>query len=295
MTNPSRARVVVASLVLGAIAIATPRAAAQDRPAASILQTTRSPGIEAGTGSAFDRILRQRLDALGVVRVSGQVALDLEQLQIALGCMGETASCLAAVASEVGAQIVLVPSLDHAGEELVATVLLFDARDQAQRRAVRSARGATAEADVFEQTDGLLRELFGVPATEQVVVEGPTDHPPSPAARAGISPLPFVVIGVGVAAIVAGAVVGAISQSDQSAYRDTVVSSPADVDTALSIYSRADTEATVANVLFIAGGVVAAGGLAWLLAAGNDDFSSPLAVAPSVGPTHAGVTVGGSF
>lgn len=281
------------------LALAAP-VAAQDRPAAALLQATRSSGIEEGTAGAYDRMVRQRLDGLGVVRVSGSVALDLEQLQLALGCMGETVACLEAVSNEVGAPIVLVPSLDRAGGELVAAVLLFDARDGAQRRAVRQARGATAEAEILQGVDGMLRELFGLPPARETGTGSGTGTGTGTGTGAGdtgrsISAVPFVVMGAGAAALVVGGVLGAMSQSSADTYRRTEVVTQADADAARAHLSRAETEALAANVLFVAGGVVAAAGLVWLLAGGNEDGSSPLAAAPMIGPDGAGVVIAGTF
>ncbi len=91
---------------------------------------------------------------------------------------------------------------------------------------------------------------------------------------------------------------GAMSESDESGYRAAVLAPPMnmiEVDAALDQLSRAETEALVANVLFVAGGALVVGGLIWLLVAGNDDSSSPLAVAPIVTPDGAGLVMAGTF
>lgn len=300
-------RELFACSLVASIALAAAPCRAQERPGAALLQTSRSSGVEEGTAGAFDRMIRQRLDELEVVRVGGSIALDLEQLQLALGCMGETVSCLEAVSNEVGAPIVIVPALNRAGTELVATMLLFDIRDGAQRRVVRQASGDTAPTQILEGIDGMLRELFDLPAAvvadpdpepDPDVVPGPEADPdpdPVPARVApGLSPVPFVLIGTGAAALIAGVVVGAMSQSSADEYRAEVASRE-QVDAARAILSRAEGEALAANVLMIAGGVIAAGGVIWLLAAGNDDGSSPLAVAPMIGPDGVGVVVAGTF
>ncbi len=302
-TSARRLRALFACSLLASVAVVAAPARAQERPGAALLQTSRSRGVEEGTAGAFDRMIRQRIDALDVVRVDGSIALDLEQLQLALGCMGETVSCLEAVSNEVGAPIVIVPALNRAGTELVATLLLFDIRDGAQRRVTRQASGETAPTQILESVDGMLRELFGLPAATVVEDEGGDPDPepdpepvvPEPIARPGLSPIPFVLIGTGAAALIAGVVVGAMSQSSADEYRATMPTTTAQVDAALATLSRAETEALAANVLMIAGGVLAAGGVVWLLAAGNEDGSSPLAAAPVVAPGYAGIALTGTF
>lgn len=266
---------------------------AQDAPVtATILQSQRT-GVAEGLGAAFDRTLRSRLDALHVVDTAGAVALDLEQIQLALGCMGETTECLSGVATETGVTIVLVPSLAQAGATTQATVLLFDSRDSTMRRAVREATGDDAEAQLLAGTEGLLRELFGLPA---VSVEDEPDVVPTPTQPAvALSPVPFVLIGAGAAALVGGIIAGVLSTSDADAYARARPTTNAEVDAMLSLFSRAETEALAANVLYVAGGLLVAAGVVWELAAGREDGSSPLSLAPSVGPGSVGLALGGSF
>jgi hypothetical protein len=268
-------------------------ALAQGQVTATILQSQRT-GVAEGLGAAFDRTLRSRLDALHVVDTAGAVALDLEQIQLALGCMGETTECLAAVAAETQATIVVVPSLAQAGATTQATVLVFDTRDSSMRRATREAVGAAAEAELLGGTEGLLRELFGLPAavaSEGPDVTPPTTHPPV----AALSPVPFVFIGVGAAALIGGIIAGVLSSSDGDAYARAPIGTNAQADAALSILDRAQTEALAANILYIAGGALVAAGIVWELAAGREDGSSPLSLAPSVGPGSVGLALSGSF
>jgi hypothetical protein len=279
-------------LVVVLLAYLPAAASAQDaQVTATILQSQRT-GVDEGLGAAFDRTLRSRLDALAVVDSAGAVSLDLEQIQLALGCMGETTECLSAVAAETGATIVVVPSLAQAGSTTQATVLVFDTRDSSMRRATREANGADAEAQLLGGTEGLLRELFGLPAA--AVVEGPEGPTPT-VPVAGLSPVPFVLIGVGAAALIGGIVAGVLSMNDADAYASAPGGTMQNVDALLSILSRAESEALAANILLITGGVLVAAGVVWELAAGREDGSSPLSLAPSVGPGSVGLALSGSF
>lgn len=265
--------------------------AAESRPSASIL---RAAGADAEATASLDRLLRERLDSLDVVRLERAVELDLEQVQLALGCMGETEPCLRAVAEQLSSDIVLSPSLTRAGEAWVVSVTLFDARESAVRRVAR--RDATVSA-VLGDAESLLRELFGLPpvATSSHgdgVLGSGTPRPPS---APGLSPWPFVLIGVGAAAIIGGSVAGGLAAADQGAYESSRPMTAMQVDETLSLLSRAQSEALAANILWVTGAAFAVGGLIWLLVAGNDDSSSPIALMPGVGPEGASLSLAGRF
>ena len=107
--------------------------------------------------------------------------------------------------------------------------------------------------------------------------------------------MPFVLIGVGAAALVGGIVAGVLSTSDADAYASAPGGSPQNVDAFLTILSRAQTEALAVNILIIGGAVLVAAGVVWALAAGREDGTSPLSLAPSVGPGSVGLALSGSF
>jgi len=109
---------------------------------------------------------------------------------------------------------------------------------------------------------------------------------PAPVDRPGndgrsVSPLPWIVLGVGVAAVATGAVVGLMAGSRH----DDAVAAPIQRDAA-DLADQADSLALVANIAFIAGGVIAAAGLAWaivdLTGSGDDeaDDSARLLIGP---------------
>lgn len=282
-----------ALLALGALLSPT-LASAQtaDLPTATVL-TTQVTGLEAGDGAAFDRTLRARLDGLRVVRTEGAVALDLEQIQLALGCMGETTECLSAVSTEIGTPVILAPSLARTSGTVVATILLFDARDGALRRGTREVSASDTSA-LLGSVDGLLREVFQLPPAE--TIGGDEPPPTTPAASPGLAPFPLVLIGVGAAALIAGAIAGGLSLADASTFQSAMFASPAEVDAALDgVLSRQRAEAMAADGLLIAGALLAVGGIAWELAAGREDGSSPLALAPVVSGTEIGLALSGTF
>jgi tetratricopeptide (TPR) repeat protein len=82
----------------------------------------------------------------------------------------------------------------------------------------------------------------------------------APAPSKGPGVLPWVVAGVGVAAVGAGFFVGLQAKSKRDDAQDNPVSKDAQDE-----YDSAKSMATTANVLLIAGTVVAAGGVTWAL------------------------------
>jgi len=72
--------------------------------------------------------------------------------------------------------------------------------------------------------------------------------------------LPWIACGVGVAGVAAGVVLGVMARSEESAAADEPSSTGA-----LDRFHSAQTFATAANVALIAGSVVTAGGIVWLV------------------------------
>lgn len=100
----------------------------------------------------------------------------------------------------------------------------------------------------------------------------------------------FVAIGTGVASLVGGAVVGMIAAQDMKSSCDTStkVCEPGTVGDTKSA-------ATVATVGFVAGGALAAAGLALVFLAPKTRESARVTAAPSVGLNGGGVSLQGAF
>lgn len=269
--------------------------AAQDHPTAVLLRTHAGEGIAEGTVHGFDRVLRQRIDAADVVSIEGSVELDLEAVQLALGCMGESESCLRAVAEETGGALLIFSSIDLNGGERVISVQLFDTRDASLRRAVRTVGG---DAEILAAADPIVRELWDLPDT--VAGEGPGDEPPvTRPATPGLSPVPFVLIGIGAAAMIGGGVALGLGFAD----RDRVLSyrysaggaTMQELDAVLAIQDQAATELLAGSILLAAGGALTVAGIGWALGAGREDGSSPLSVLPLVGPDGVGLVIAGTL
>jgi hypothetical protein len=275
-------------------------ARAQEHPSASLLSTAASPGVGEGLSGAVDRLLRSRIDRLDVVDVQGSVALDVAEVQLALGCVGETAECLSQVAEQIGVEVLILPNLDRVGEEVVLSVGRFDARDGQLRRVVRRARGEQAETEILDAIEGALRELFDLPIPEEDPVELDELEPPPPV----VAPpppgpdlaLPAVTLGTGIAVLGAAIVTGILFQGEADAYA-MPPASPGEVAEREGHRRSADELALATNVLAITGGAIAAAGAAWLLIelVGGGGGEERARVTPLVGRDVAGISISGGM
>ena len=291
VSGPSSVVLWLGALALGVLApVLVPSAgAAQSRTAATILRTHVGGGASESAGRGFDRVLRQRLDALDVVEVAGSVELDLESVQLALGCMGESVECLRAAASQAGTEILVYASIESSGS-IVVSVVRFDATEGRLRRAVRT---VDSEAAVLEAAEPLARELWDLPP-----IEAPVDDtvivPVTPPSRSlGVGPI--VVTAVGGAAVLAGAILLGHAAYLGGVYTSANPTNAMQVDQATAALRGSQDESLIGTVLLAAGGAVVVGGIVWLLAAGNEDGSSPLAVLPFVSPDGVSLTLAGTF
>lgn len=305
-------RVLAVVSVLGA---GTHSARAQDSaaaPSGSVLRTSTTGAVDANLAEAIDRLVRARLDAVGAVRITGSTALDLADVQLALGCVGETDACLGAAASEIGVDALVLPSLIHTGDETVLSIGYFRAgASPALRRVVARVRGADPTTETLEAVDGLLRQLFpnarfpqrGGPGSRAArgTATGPGAGPGHATSRgASLSPWPIVVAAVGVASLGTATAFGLASQSAADEYAGASTTTSADVDAALARLDDARSSALVANVFFVVGALALTAGVAWgavELATGGSASSERAAarVAPVLGPNMAGVVVAGAL
>lgn len=276
------------TLLLLLLIFAAPAAAQEaELPAAAVLETHASASVPEGTSGAVDRMIRARLDGLSIVRTSSGVALDLSEVQLALGCVGETAECLTPVANELSVRLLLIPSLDSTDGELMLTITVFDRENATLRRALRQASGENARTQLLDAIDGQLRELFGLPPPPEVETPVPSNDP---------SPFPFVVMGVGVATIGIGGAMAALFVDAQSRYEMQMPRTRAEVDEANAIYAEAEAYAIAADVLFAAGGAIAIAGLVWMILDLTDSPSEEsAALVPWIGPGIAGLAMQGEI
>lgn len=328
-TTPTRS-CLLSSLLLVLGPLAPPHAAlAQEgpgaparpatRPLAAVLEPSVADESDAGLASAFERVLRARLDALEVVRLEGTPALNLPDLQLAVGCVAETDTCLAQVAEQLEVDALVVTTIEHADDTLVAEVRFFHP-DGESRTAVRRATGDRAPNELLAEVDPMVRELFDLPPPDEPIepvaydADAEGDHADtgaagdgegapesSPPPEEGLSPWPFVVGGVGVAALATGVVFGLLAESTEGDWADAPTATMAQVDAALALRDRAETQATVANILLGVGGALVVAGAALFvvleldLGTRDGDSGDEAVLSPWIGPGGGGLAVAGRF
>lgn len=136
------------------------------------------------------------------------------------------------------------------------------------------------------------------PAPSQAPAEVDTGKKMSPLRLTG-----FITAGVGVAALGGGVITGMLSQNQEKSAQDSCIEDTCPEATE-SDFDSAASMATVANVLFIAGGVLTAAGVTLVIVGGNKSKESAirsmspapkLALAPLVAPSGGGLFAQGTF
>ncbi len=289
------------ALALALSIIAAPTlASAQQLPTTSIVRTAPPEGRE-GLAAALVRVTSARAQALHVARVSGTPALSLRDLQLAVGCVGETEECLRSVTEQLEVDALLVPSIEEVSGEVVASLLYFVRSSGETKRVARRAQGEDAESVLLDGVDGMVRELFGLPEAEAGLHGGETGGGHTGAADEGGGfpiPIPAIVVaGVGVAALAVGGVFGGLSMGSQSEFEaaSPTLTTDAEADALIDIHDRAARQAIIADVLFgVGGAALITAAVLWLVLGGDDGEAEPaVAVAPVLGSSYAGIALSG--
>lgn len=287
-----------------AVIVAPSSAVAEDpdRPSTAVLRPVVSDGGDARLAGAVERVLRARLDGLDVVDVASTPALGLSDLQLAVGCVGESDACLEAVAEQVGVDALLLSTLDGADDTRVLTVTFFDARRGRRDAAIQREAGPGAGNRILEGIDGLLRELFDLPipddpAAAPSLASGLEATDADQSETGGPSALPFVLAGVGVAGLATGAALGFVARRTENDYAGMPVDTAADAERAGHLLDKSRRQARAAYAMLGVGGALAVGGLILHFVMRNRESEEPpdLAVLPSLGPGGAGLHVAGRF
>jgi hypothetical protein len=275
-------------------------------PRAAVFPTANSePGL-GELASALDPVVLAKLGDLQIVQVSTRPGLDLPAAEIAIDCVGETRECLSAMAQQVGAPMLIAPSVQRAGEETVVTILRFDAAAEGDiRTVVRRFDGGDVTAAALDAVPSMLRELFGLPepSAESVVQEPQPTAPPETSEPVDVPEHPFpvapvVMTAVGVALLATGAVFAMASQQNKDDYAHKHVPDNGAVDDAIKLREKAKHQATLANIGFGAGAAIAAVGLTWLvidLTSQDEVDQTSATLAPLGGPGRFGLALQGHF
>jgi hypothetical protein len=258
----------------------------------------------------LDSVVHAALEQLNVVNVSGRPGMDLNGVQLAIDCVGETTQCLRSVANQTSAQILIAPTLQTTPSELVLSVLRFDASDGQMRRVLRRQPGTSLRPETLDAVPSMLRELFELPEPKPQPTTPPADTtgtepwkaplppiiepPQEPAASRPMPVGPWLLAGGGALVLGGGAVFGVMMQSTNDEYNSKRTRDQGDVSDAIDLRDRAKTEAVIANVLFGVGGAMVVAGGIWLVVAlsqpsHRDDWQT--SIVPAIGPGQLGLTL----
>lgn len=233
-------------------------------------------------------------------RVLGQsditVMLGLERQRQLLGCSDDASSCMAEIGGALNATWILTGALGRVGKRYRIDLKLIDSRHNAVQGRVGQTLGAAEE--VLDALPGMVRELLGAlpppaAAPEVTTTEAaPAVPPPSIVQPARSPPVPWgpLAVGVvGVAGLATGVALLVSAKGDEAGW-DAYLSTHSLAE-AEAYRSAAQTKGTVGPVLLGAGGAAVAGALLWYFLAPSSDVT----VAATVGPSGAGVRVGGTW
>ncbi|MCB9656737.1 MAG: hypothetical protein H6726_03730 [Sandaracinaceae bacterium] len=296
-------------------ALASPcRAQGTPRPTTVVLRTEAAPELRE-LADATGRLIRMEIDRAETLDTRGTPALYLEDLQMALGCMGETAECLTVVANELGVATLVYASLERSAARLLLTLAYFDG--VRAHTVTRSVEAPTPDSAILDVVRPLVREVLGLPPLQEarpMTAAGPDATPettPDPLAaedaiptqpreRRGLRPGAFAAAGVAALALGVGAFMAREHTHAEDDYRDAPVAVASEVDWALGRRTHAQATGRASVALFGVAGAAAVSavvlGLMSRGAAGEDGEDEP-SVAPSVvvGPGVFGLTLGGSL
>jgi len=229
--------------------------------------------------SALDPLLLAEISKRS--NVVAQHALDLPSTQLALDCMAETPDCLQATMHQPGtdAEILIAPTLERSGSELVLSLLYFSALDGEElRHATRREAGAQAQSAIMDAVPSLIAELFAKPeplaasAPRQVPQVARHDRDSDHVDRSSWPVVPVVLTTAGVALLSAGVAFGLSARATENEYAAARTGSDAEVDAAHDTFERAQTQATIATVGIAAGASAIAAGVAlWLFDADDEE------------------------
>jgi hypothetical protein len=309
---------VVATL---ALLLAAPRATAQapnpegsgSSNSAVVLQTGSTRDLRE-LAQATGRLIRVEVDRSGVVQTQGTPALYLEDLQMALGCLGETPECLTVVAQELNVTRLVYATLTRSGARLLLTLVYFDGAEV--HLVTRGVEAPAPDAAILDAVPPMVREVFGLAplaVDPRAVAEaetrptqtrdvGPVDDASEPAAPRdphGVRMGAYISGGVAVASLVAGAVLLARRASAEDEYRNTPTDTAAGVDDALAARDRGLRLGNAAvGVLAVGGAAAVTSVLLGVLTrkrAGSQDEPPPVSASVIVGPGVVGLHLRGSL
>jgi hypothetical protein len=308
-------RFIAVSMVLWVMQLSTAAHAQSLRLA--LFKTASSSSELSPLAAALDPVLQAEIGRMPQLSIAALPPLDLASLQLALDCVGETASCLAVAAERSKVDGLVSPSLARSGAAVVLSLLLYNPQQSSAIRIVtRNFAGNASEVVVLDGAKILVQELFAQAAAQApppAAAPEPEPELPAPAAtpepaattQTELQPpeaspssgspsqlLPIALGAGGLAVIAIGIGFGAASSGTETSYANTRVVNSADAQHATELLSTARTQATIANVALVLGAAgCVAGGVVYFLQRNRRPDTGPNAHL-ALGPGYLGITGG---
>jgi hypothetical protein len=281
-----------------AFAIAVPRlAAATDlQPRVLVLPS------EGKAPTAMPKLPAEIADALarGAAKTTGHVAradASFSDTAVIVGCDPSTNACLDAVAAALNVDQVVFAKITAKDKDAQVEVIAVT-RDSEPQAHTFLIRAASHDADLASLEPAVVEMLESGEARrskEHHDTTQPQQLPPPPPKIVEVEEArpswPVVVTVGGAALVITGASFWALASSKQSDIDHAPTSTAADLDKLADLESTAKHDATIGNVMFVGGAVIAVTGAALWWRSWRGDHG--VAIAPSVGPDHAAVMIGG--
>ncbi|MEZ4453471.1 MAG: tetratricopeptide repeat protein [Nannocystaceae bacterium] len=186
------------------------------------------------------------------------------------------------------------PQVDHEARQIA-----LRRRDVARevvdirKKEERDAQGGGGATTPTENPQGGGGGAVTTPPPDQGGGDG-TDQPPKPKSR-NLRPVGYALVGTGGALLIGGAVVGGLAKKQETLFNDATT-----LDEARAAKDKGTRLAPAADGLFIAGGILAAAGIALLLLPasrkkGKSPAKSAFLPQPQVSPTQVGFGLAGRF
>ncbi|MDP1827448.1 MAG: hypothetical protein Q8L48_29530 [Archangium sp.] len=280
----------VLPLVLALVVIAS-TAPAPERPKVIVTGLSGSDAaMQRMADSLSDSLLTElarskRVDAMGPGDLS--TVLGLERQKQLLGCGTESASCLAEISAALGAPWVLTGSVLRMGTTTRIDLKLIHTSNG--KVAWRDGRTLKDESEFFDAVAELVKTLVAQPEFNSAPERAPSGLVSTAAPGSAPSVAPWLVVGVGGAALVAGIVFSGLAGSEWGNLHSDPWRAATPWEGIRDETSAFNRNIVIGPVLLGAGAVAAGAGLIWALTSRQP----PPAV--TFWPTPNGVAVGGAF
>jgi hypothetical protein len=226
--------------------------------------------VAASLIATVDAALLRALGEVAGIRKPTLSPVAYGEVQLTVGCSDESSACLTAITHIAEADAIVIRQLSAEPDNMVVLrILYFDEAGGASD--VRAAASADRVLDLEQALPELVRTLFEIPTAPEpaAAVAAPAEpaaSPTTPSARTttdgapSISPLTWISMATGVAAIGTGIVLWRTADADFDELTNTRVQTRAQADDANRKFSSIETRTTLTNVLIPVGAAVLSAG-----------------------------------